>query len=118
MHYIFDLIKNILLFVGCILCFHYLFSYFKEFFKKENTNLEQNKTYKYKSILNEIKENIKNLSSSTENNPTITKRTNNILQYHHHPEHEQYNKKELYEFMKKIETIEEETTETTETTEI
>ncbi len=87
MYYLFDLIKNIIIFVGCIVCFHFLFNNFKEFFKKENTNLETTKIHKYKNILNEIKN---SLHTRRKNEPQPKEEEESI-------------KNELYEFMKTIE---------------
>jgi hypothetical protein len=85
MYYLLDLIKNIIIFIGCIVCFHFLFNYFKDFFKKENTNLETTKIHKYKNILNEIK----NSLHTHKNEPPLLE--------------EEIIKNELYEFMKTIE---------------
>lgn len=75
--------------------FHYIFHFVKDFFKKENANLEIIKTKKYHSILNEIKD-------------SLTKITQQHQQQQQEPIysqiHETINQDELYEFMKEMET--------------
>jgi large-conductance mechanosensitive channel len=85
---ILTIIAKIIIFVSCIYICHSVFYKFKEIFKKEKTNLEHIKTEKYKNILKEIKDNL-----------TTPVQTNN----NDNKEDITDEKKELMEFMEKIE---------------